>query len=192
MGRPTLATQRREQIIAAFCRCIAREGLEKTTLDHVATEAGVQRAAIRHYVGNRNELVRAALDKLASHYVENFFDKTASIADDEAFDYFLDTIFQGQREMTVEDAAFDALVAASVADESIRERLLKMYRVYEKWIKSEIARRYPKADQDQLEATAFSILCLAEQSTEFLWLGFPAKRSADVRRAVQTLLEALE
>ena len=42
--------------------CIARHGLEVSTLDVVADEAGVKRTLIRHYLGNRNKVLRALIE----------------------------------------------------------------------------------------------------------------------------------
>ena len=61
MGRPSLANVRREQILDALERCLARDGLVGTTLEAVAEEAGVRRPVIRHYFGNRDELVAAVM-----------------------------------------------------------------------------------------------------------------------------------
>jgi AcrR family transcriptional regulator len=67
-GRPPRSDERRLQILEAFERCLARNGLEATTLEDVAREAGLQRAMIRHCVGNRDTLVREATEHLAAQY----------------------------------------------------------------------------------------------------------------------------
>ena len=66
MARPSLANTRREEILDALERCLARRGLEGTTLESVAAEAGVARPVIRHYFGNRDVLLKAALEAAAS------------------------------------------------------------------------------------------------------------------------------
>ncbi len=53
-GRPSRTEERRLEILEAFGRCVARSGLEATTLEDVAREAGLQRAMIRHHVGDPN------------------------------------------------------------------------------------------------------------------------------------------
>lgn len=55
---------RRPQILDAFAACVARYGIDGSTLDRVAEEAGVTRALVRHYLGNRDEVVVA----LAEHH----------------------------------------------------------------------------------------------------------------------------
>jgi len=68
MARPSLAAERRDQILDALERCLRRRGLEGTTLDAVAREAGVQRPLIRHYFGNRDELLAAAVARAVARH----------------------------------------------------------------------------------------------------------------------------
>ena len=79
MGRPSLGAQRREQILEAFERCLVTHGLEATTLEAVAAEAGVQRAAIRHFVGNRDELIAASVDHLTQKYRASYAEELRSL-----------------------------------------------------------------------------------------------------------------
>ncbi|MGH3225487.1 MAG: TetR/AcrR family transcriptional regulator, partial [Streptosporangiaceae bacterium] len=63
-----MAATRREQILDAVTRCVAEYGLEGTTLERVAEASGFSRGHIRHYVGNREEMLAKCEDRLASHY----------------------------------------------------------------------------------------------------------------------------
>lgn len=53
---------RREQILAATLRLVARDGFASLTLRDVATEVGVVHGLIRHYFPTREQLVAAAFD----------------------------------------------------------------------------------------------------------------------------------
>jgi AcrR family transcriptional regulator len=64
MARPRVADQRQEEILAAFEACVVRQGLEKTTLEDVAREAGQQRSLVRHFAGNRDDLVAALIERM--------------------------------------------------------------------------------------------------------------------------------
>lgn len=63
MGRPSVTAQRVEEILDAFEVCVARFGVEGATLEHVAQEAGLARALIRHHVGNKDELLTAMVQR---------------------------------------------------------------------------------------------------------------------------------
>ena len=54
--------QRREQILAATLRLVARDGFARVTLRDVAAEVGVVHGLIRHYFATREQLVAAAFD----------------------------------------------------------------------------------------------------------------------------------
>lgn len=54
--------ERREQILAATLRLVARDGFAGVTLRDVAAEVGVVHGLIRHYFATREQLVAAAFD----------------------------------------------------------------------------------------------------------------------------------
>ncbi len=58
--RPSLAAERKPQILQAAVRVIGRRGLEGTRLVDVAEEAGLSVGAVQHYFGTREELLAAA------------------------------------------------------------------------------------------------------------------------------------
>ncbi|UUT35983.1 TetR/AcrR family transcriptional regulator [Microbacterium elymi] len=60
MTRPSVAVERRRQIAEATIRCIGAHGYAGTTLDRVANEAGMARGHVRHFAGNRDEMLVAA------------------------------------------------------------------------------------------------------------------------------------
>jgi AcrR family transcriptional regulator len=60
-------TDRREQILAAATRAFARTGFTATSLDDVATEAGVSRAILYRHFNSKNDLYRAILDRACLH-----------------------------------------------------------------------------------------------------------------------------
>lgn len=64
MARPRLSDQRQEEILAAFEACVVRQGLEKTTLEDVAQAAGQQRSLVRHFAGNRSDMVAALIERM--------------------------------------------------------------------------------------------------------------------------------
>ena len=72
MGRPDLTAIRTAEILDAFERCVARFGLEGSSLERVAEEAGMKRSILRHYVGNREDLVQALAERVVSKYRQRF------------------------------------------------------------------------------------------------------------------------
>ncbi len=58
MPRPSLKEEKREIILEAYEKCAARYGVEGATLQRVADMADMARPLLRHYVGNREDLLR--------------------------------------------------------------------------------------------------------------------------------------
>jgi len=193
VGRPSLNAERREQILEALSRCLAERGLEGTTLDVIAAEAGVQRAAIRHYIGNRDQLIRAGVEHIADRYAHTFELELESAASADRLSAFLDSAFLGRLSTgnSQEDRAVDAMMAAAASDESVRESLSEMYAGFEDTIVREIAAVYPDAGSEQIVRVAYVILCLVEQSSTMRFLGFPADRAHAARAVAASLIETL-
>lgn len=62
--------ERREQILSATLRLVARDGFARVTLRDVAGEVGVVHGLIRHYFATREQLVAAAFDAAVLAEVE--------------------------------------------------------------------------------------------------------------------------
>ena len=57
------AENRRNEIIDAALKLFAQEGYHSTTLDAVASEIGVTKAALYYYFRNKEEIIRAILNR---------------------------------------------------------------------------------------------------------------------------------
>ena len=190
-GRPARGDERRLQILEAFERCLARRGLEATTLDDVAREAGVKRAMIRHYVGNRNTLVREATEHLAAQYRA----RAARALEGEALDVdaLLDFFFLGDfaSGMPEQDRVVDSLLAAAASDTEARAPLRAMYESFDALLRDRLSRCLPGADPARLASVSWAIVCLAEQNTVMLSLGVPPERSRELRGLARDLVDSL-
>lgn len=191
--RPPRGEERRLQILEAFERCLARNGLEATTLDDVAREAGVQRAMIRHYVGNRDALVREATEHLAAQYRSRAAQALDEAGDALDVDALLDFFFLGDFVvgMPEQDRVVDSLLAAAASDTEASASLRAMYESFDELVRKHLARCLRRADPDRLGAVSWAIVCLAEQNTIMLALGVPSQRSRELREIARVLVDSL-
>jgi AcrR family transcriptional regulator len=192
-GRPPLSEERRLEILEAFARCVARSGLEATTLDDVAREAGLQRAMIRHYVGNRDTLVREATAYLSAQYlslVQEALDADGNTLD---LDALLDFFFVGDYVfgMPEQNRVFDSLLFAGASDPESSTSLRGIYESIDELVRKHLARRVPGAKPDRIDSVAWAIVCLAEQNIMMLGLGVPRRRSEGLREIARTLIDSL-
>lgn len=66
--RPRVAPQRRQQIVDALFRCMARRGYGRVTITDIAAEADVARGAINFFFRSKVEILHALLDRSIAEY----------------------------------------------------------------------------------------------------------------------------
>lgn len=159
MARPSKQAQRETEILDAFEQCVVRYGIEGATLQHIADEAGLARPLLRHYVGNREELV----DALTERYIK----KTEQITDDmrpwlpetnraqAMIALFFDKEYASSNYDTL---VAQALVVASQTRPLLREKLLAWFKRFEQLVVETIQSDFPDADQESVKLVAAGII----------------------------------
>ncbi|MFI5954925.1 TetR/AcrR family transcriptional regulator [Cryptosporangium sp. NPDC051539] len=173
-GRPTVAATRRQQIVSAFLALVGEKGLATVSLDDIASASGVQRSVMRHYVGNRAQLVRAAAADLVARYTELI--RTAvgeEPSAQEAIRYLFSRQWVAANE--VEGRAFDELFHEAMRDPDLRLQLRDAYGLLVDELAAAIRRTRPAAPADEI---AYQIVCLAEHSSTMQQLGFAPEQAA--------------
>jgi AcrR family transcriptional regulator len=193
LGRPPRSEERRLEILEAFARCVTRSGLEATTLDDVAREAGLQRAMIRHYVGNRATLIREALEHLAAQYLSRAAESLDAAGSALDVDALLDFFFLGDYVfgMPEQNRVFDSLLFAAASDPEACVSLCAIYESFGELVRKHLVSRVPSADPDRIGPVAWAIVCLAEQNIMMLGLGIPLRRSQELREIARALVDSL-
>jgi AcrR family transcriptional regulator len=188
-GRPPVP-ERRTQILDAFIELLAEHGLEAVSLDDVARAAGVQRSMIRHFVGNRADLIRGAAEELAERYARLV---RAQLGDDPTLAEAIDHLFSDRwvGGMATEDAALAQLLREAAHDEPTRERIKAMYDQLVASLAAGIRREHPTVTTSASRDLAYTIVCAAEHNVAMRGLGFPASRSLGAARTVHELIAGL-
>lgn len=161
MGRKSLKTERVSQILDAFERCLEHKGLESTTLDNVAEEAGVARRIIRHYVGNRDALIQTAVDRIIDRFSHQVFEEIASYEADNRFDSGLEYIFSKEFNQLPISRLVAALLPVSLHDNHVQQAVKKIYDAFHMGVDQELSLYLPHAPIAQRNDVAYSIMCLA-------------------------------
>lgn len=193
MGRKSLATERREQILDAFAICLRQYGFEGTTLERVAEEAGVQRSIIRHYIGNRDDLITAAIDRIIHNYKAELADAIENLPQTELIPELLNYLFcpDDSSELSDYDTLVNALWATHERDPHTKSLLLSLYQAFENLIQDILAYTHPASPTDQRLSVAYAIMCLANDTWSMVSLGFPASRMAIARQSAEQLIATL-
>jgi AcrR family transcriptional regulator len=185
-GRPSLAALRREQIIDGFIVQIADRGLDSVTMDDVAAVAGVQRAALRHFVGNRRELLAAALEELVQRFHRDVLGAAGSAP---SFEQLVDHLLSASwtESMRVEHRAFDVLAQEASRDPAMKTQLRSAYDLLIAEIAAALHRSHPGADATAARDTAYAIACIVEHHSLMHDLGYADRYT----RAAATSAKAL-
>ena len=189
-GRPAVAPERRAQILHAFVELLAERGLESVSLDDVAHAAGVQRSVIRHFVGNRADLIRGATEVLAERYQALI---RAQLGDTPSLTQVIDHLFSDRwvSGMATEDAALAQLLREAAHDETTRDRIKAMYDQLLAQLARAIRCEHPTVTAKVAREHAYVIVCAAEHNAFLRGLGYPTTLSRGATRIVQRLLDDL-
>lgn len=69
---------RREQIITAMLRCVARDGFHKTTMAAVVAESGLSAGSVYLYFKDKDDLIRAIVETVAGEGLSVVLDRAAA------------------------------------------------------------------------------------------------------------------
>ena len=186
VGRPSLQDQRRREIVGAFIELVAAHGLEHVSLDDVAGAAGVQRTALRHFVGNRDDLISAAITKITKRAL-------ADIEVQYSLAQVIGMLFDPNRMkgFDVSDRAWGELMPEAMRSPEARAVIKQSYDRLLALISDSLRQQYPTASRSCIADTAYAIACMAEHNYTFQRLGYPQARCKGLKEAALALADRL-
>lgn len=193
MARPSIKDQRSAEILDAYLTCVARFGLEGATQERIAEEAGIKRPLLRHYLGNRDEMIIA----LAAHVVAGFARTTDAIGEalqpEGTATDLVNLLFSGD---AANDPrlmlAYQALVASAPDYPAIRQPLLDSLTHFFDMIDIVLMRSAPGAPIAQVRAVTQGIAATFVNLDALSPLKPPAEWREDLRQAAMILAASLE
>jgi AcrR family transcriptional regulator len=193
VGRPSLGPERREQILAAVERCIVEYGISGTTLARVADAAGVPRSLIHHYLGTREEMLRAAASRTIANVDRIVREGMAESEDDgrRALERSLDVMFGPRLQDRSIAVVIDELTGAAVRDEYVRGLVAGMYGAFVGQFEQVLAHAFPDAPADRCRTVAHAIVSLADSAGRFEGYGFEPDNFRRAREAAVRLAAGL-
>ncbi|MBT2588515.1 TetR/AcrR family transcriptional regulator [Arthrobacter sp. ISL-95] len=189
MVRPTVADKRRKQIIEAAMKTIAERGIARTSLDHIADAAGMSRGHVRHFVGNREDL----LVETAKYFYAGE-DGAPSIMPmdisslNDALGYFFGGAFT---ESSDEDAIVLGLVEMARINPRIAAVLAEAHRATRARLLALVGEARPGASAEQCSWAAEGILTAAMGNVFINDFDRDLDRTNQARRAVEAMLSTL-
>ncbi|MEM9381432.1 MAG: TetR/AcrR family transcriptional regulator [Planctomycetota bacterium] len=196
MPRRDLTEERTAQILDAFERCIVREGLGATSLEDIAQEADVKRSILRHYVGNRDDLVRALTDRLLAHYRADLAETRsyATAGGARVVDRLLECLFPPPSEESFQSViVLEALIVAARQDDDLRLRIRELMADTVECVVAVLrhALEGARVDRKDLFAVAWAVVGLSFNEESLTPLALPARYRRGSVQAARALIESL-
>lgn len=199
MGRPSVAAARRRQILEAAIRCIAAHGMSGVTLDRIADEAGMARGHVRHFAGNRDDILVAAAVLL---YFDEVLALDAEITpgtlpgsffphDVDTVDGALGYLFGEFAEPGATNTAALAFVDAGRTNADLHVVVTGAYASAESELATILTRALPSASGGELDRTAKGIMSIAIGNVFMTDLEVDPERTRLARESAVILLDAL-
>lgn len=192
MPRRDLTEERSAQILNAFERCVARLGLEGASLEKVAEEAGVKRSIIRHYIGNREDLVLALTERVAKKNQSDLESMRSYLVGTDTVEQLLDVLFPlNLGSAATEIMVFESLIAAAEKNTRIHEVMTQVVEDYVDCIADILQANYPKQDRLSCWSVANGVVSICFNFSSMAPLQLPDTHRQAGRECSRRLIETL-
>lgn len=190
MGRPSKFEERSEAIMRAFELCVARQGLTATTLNDIATEAGLPRSLVRYFMGNRDDMV----DRLVERVMGRSEVSLSLIRDshgDARLDDLLKLFFGEMFADDLTNRVMGRLWDASYDDDHIRARIQDIYEYAIAQLSGAMKRERRGVSDAQRQSAAYAILSIVIGDSSFKDFGITPRKPTVLRKAADLIVETL-
>jgi len=191
MGRPSKKAERTEQILQALQRCVARYGLEGSSLERISEEAGLQRSLLRHFAGNRDELIQQLSDRVIAQSDQQWAEFISYLPEQNVSNALLDGLFTEDHSDSEFILVIESLIFAAGQDEQLRKKMQAWMARFTDDIKNVLLRDTPEADDEQLNAIAFGLVSIYFNLDSLAPLNMSEQYRPSARRAAELLINTL-
>ncbi|WP_101294239.1 TetR/AcrR family transcriptional regulator [Halegenticoccus soli] len=180
-----------EEIMGATYCALCKHGYAALTMQNIADESGLSKAALHYHYDSKRDLLLAFLDYLLDRFRERI---DAADADDpaERLAAFVDVVFTPRREDTHREfkTAVLEIKAQAPYDDGFRERLAEFDRLMHDRVRSIVAdgieRGVFRGDADPDDVASFVITVMNGANARYVAVGAPV---GDARRTLMAYLE---
>lgn len=193
MGRPNLTEARTAEILDAFERCVARFGLEGSSLERVAEEAGMKRSILRHYIGNRDEMIVALAERVVRKYQVAFQEFLDYISDKNRATQLLSYFFPDKpAESTGDILVVEALIAAGEQYPDVRQLMFGYVDGLVGDVSRQLRLAFPSASKQQCWNVAYGVVSICFNQESLSPMQLPPKYLKAARASAKALVQSLE
>ncbi len=192
MGRPSKKAERAAEILDTYETCIAKYGIEGTTLERLANEAGMARALIRHHAGNRDDLIKAATDRFVERSTSYMQSMRDYLPQNGRVRAMLDLLFDEQYSDPHFVQVANALAAAAPIYPELNDRMVVWMGEFIELIGEELKQEYSGQSEQALKDVATGITGIYFNTDSMAILkGIPENFRASSHAACLRLVDSL-
>ena len=192
MPRPSLKAERTEEVLEAYERCVARYGVEGTTLERTAEEAGLTRTLIRHYVGNKDALLNALVERFSERSMHDNAVLFGSLPQGDRVSTLINWLFDPSLSNAHSIRVAGALIMAARDYPKLARRMRSWTLEFVALVADELQSEYPNQSQRRIDAIAAGITGVYFNIDSLESLGQMSQLRTASKEAVQTLVDSLK
>lgn len=194
MPRPSLKAQRSEEILDAYERCILRDGNAGAALEQIAEESQMKRSILRHYIGNRDDILVALGERWQKKYQQTWQQLLDYLpADSSRLVVLLDSLFMDELS---DEAIVAAVVGGVLFSEAKRMQALKTQ--LQSWLDEfvailtqELCRAYSSRSKAECEVVAHGILGIYLTAEALKPMALTSVYMPAMKQSAQQLMQGL-
>lgn len=177
MARPSMAGQRREEILDALEVCILDKGIQATSLENIAEAANVKRTILRHYIGNRDEIICALSERWASKYSQQWQEILTWLPSVNRSEALIDSLFSTRsKEMVASTIIGEAIFSEAKRLAPIKAHQAQIMQEFIEHLVTVFSGQFVDADPQKVELVAYGIYSNYLMSESLLPLGMLDER----------------
>lgn len=192
MPRPSVKKERTEEIMLAFERCVTRYGVEGSTLERLAEESGLQRSLIRHYAGNRDDLIMALLERYLTQSQQQSQLLFAALPTEKPAQAFIEYLFDDYYSDSSSALLANALFNAAATIPELAAPLKAATDNFIEALAQLLQQTHPHCESDDRYAVASGIVGIYFNIESVAHLGDTRKWRTASKRSAHLLLTALD
>lgn len=172
MARPSMAGQRKEEILDALEICILDKGIQATSLEVIAETANMKRTILRHYIGNRDEIISALSERWTNQYSQQWQELLSWMPTSNRSEALIDALFSTRtKEMMNKTIIGEALFSEAKRLAPIKAHQKQIMHEFIGHLVNEFTAQYPSVKSEKVELIAYGIYSNYLMSESLLPLG---------------------
>ena len=150
------------------------------------------RSIIRHYIGNRDDLVEALVQRNLDQAAAELKAQYQGLSPQDSVALSLETMFTERPSIAEQDrVVLEVMMTAEGRYPVAKKRLKQAFSDLVASFAADLNRAHPGANRAHCEQVAYAVICMSEMNEAFMWLGLPPRHNTSARAVAEELIAAL-